>query len=990
MLDDFMINQIFSDDIYSEFRAYCESAGFELVYEIEPVDIVAFRAKTNMGQNVITLIKNIISEINSDKNELIEGNDTNSLMDSTITSSGKFIGTNSNIKIEDLMLSVRSTNCLRSNGVSTLEELLLCTEGQLLSFKNLGVKCLNEIKNRLNSLEQSNYIPDINISNKKNNDIKVYVSDKLIIQIENLLTIPKYIIDNENFSMNDFEILGKVEIAIDTLDSAICLEAYLEPKKVLPIINSFMTFNLENEIKHINKKRLMDEFYKIPTHRYKNHIRHYITTYTKDVVEINLLSKLFENYEIIENMPIALRINSLDSNEFDNTLKFFKWLCFDIEKIILEVFYCFILDKRIEKILIDRANGESLEMAGSKHSITRERVRQIEKKAQKKFDYWNSRLRILKLLSADRNGDAVINKDKIKEFNLSYFELLIYLLKQSESKYYTYNKQLDVFILGDSKDYSKLDEFIIDLPEIILENSFDELIDEISVKTNAPKELIVTKLNFTYKLSGTVYSKNKLTLSKMYDITMEQFYPNGIKLFDIVEIHKFIDNYSTYFGKMNVNSTSRSIEAIIFNTAILCDRGTYIHKSYVNIHEDLINRIDAFIENSDRVSLSFLELFNRFKEELLLNSNVNNRYYLQGILKWKLKNKYFFSRDYISKIKNIDMTNEIDEFVYQKGFVSKREILEEFGGISEAMLAQNISRSSKIINLEMGYYLHESQLNLKESDWEISNLIKINIVQAPISSRKLLEIAFVDYSDFLDRNSIDNHSKLYGVLKYMFKEEYNFSRPYIGNINDEDLSTLSILKTHLEGTKYIEVSEVISICEDNLYQFSSWINMLKQLSDDYIRVDSNLLVIASELVITAEDIDMIKEILLSDIEVKGYISPLKIDNFIFYPDVGIKWTPFLLRSIVQKNIDEILIVEMGTSDTYFLGSLFVSSSMDIDDYDELLRMLILSENSRESFKNLNDIKSWLLEEGLINNEIPKSLFTKNYLYIDEYGKVIVI
>ena len=56
------------------------------------------------------------------------------------------------IRMEDLDFSVRTTNCLRGEGVETIGELITRTEDDLMQIRNFGKKSLGEIKNKLKQL----------------------------------------------------------------------------------------------------------------------------------------------------------------------------------------------------------------------------------------------------------------------------------------------------------------------------------------------------------------------------------------------------------------------------------------------------------------------------------------------------------------------------------------------------------------------------------------------------------------------------------------------------------------------------------------------------------------------------------------------------------------------------------------------------------------------------------------------------------------------
>jgi DNA-directed RNA polymerase subunit alpha len=54
--------------------------------------------------------------------------------------------------IEELELSVRSFNCLKRASINTVEELTQRTEEDMMKVRNLGMKSLVEVKNKLAEL----------------------------------------------------------------------------------------------------------------------------------------------------------------------------------------------------------------------------------------------------------------------------------------------------------------------------------------------------------------------------------------------------------------------------------------------------------------------------------------------------------------------------------------------------------------------------------------------------------------------------------------------------------------------------------------------------------------------------------------------------------------------------------------------------------------------------------------------------------------------
>ncbi len=65
------------------------------------------------------------------------------------------VNENLNRSVEDLELSVRSSNCLRNANINFIGELVQKTEAEMLKTKNFGRKSLNEIKQLLSEMELS-------------------------------------------------------------------------------------------------------------------------------------------------------------------------------------------------------------------------------------------------------------------------------------------------------------------------------------------------------------------------------------------------------------------------------------------------------------------------------------------------------------------------------------------------------------------------------------------------------------------------------------------------------------------------------------------------------------------------------------------------------------------------------------------------------------------------------------------------------------------
>ena len=57
-----------------------------------------------------------------------------------------------NMSVNEIELSVRAANCLNNANITTVGQLALKTEQEMLKYRNFGKKSLNEIKDKLQNL----------------------------------------------------------------------------------------------------------------------------------------------------------------------------------------------------------------------------------------------------------------------------------------------------------------------------------------------------------------------------------------------------------------------------------------------------------------------------------------------------------------------------------------------------------------------------------------------------------------------------------------------------------------------------------------------------------------------------------------------------------------------------------------------------------------------------------------------------------------------
>lgn len=694
---------------------------------------------------------------------------------------------------------------------------------------------------------------------------------------------------------------------------------------------------------------------------------------------------------------------SLIHDKMGELERFFQWLKkLDVEIITSEIFSedALMGTYKVDKELKDkywvalemRADGATLESVGSLIDATRERVRQIEKKYTKNFSmyYKNCEYDLLEVIHALRGGDNVLSFDEVKNIIGEKYAKLLWLVLSKElldCSLYKYSKTYNavVFTSNVAEEKEKLQRAIKAIPDYFFKDELDSILNNISVQFDVHRELLKMDVLEQYRLYGKMYSRNALTVAFTCSYVLKERFPSGFKTADENEARRFQTYLVEFFGEKG-KMTARALDAKVGEIGVLCDRGKYIHPSYVSVDKWLIDEINAYIENSQKNVLTYAELYDAHRH-IFEGTQIVNRFILQGVLKLYGCN-FTMTRDYVTKESGRSLTDEFDEFAKELGVFHKNDFFAAFPAMSDANLGMLIGRCPTVFGIDNGMYMHASVLNLYDSDYvEIREYLERVCSLAPVNSRFLFDEFSYKFVDFMVRNEVNSHTKLFGILFYMFAKEYNFSRPYISKEQGE-LTNKSVILHHFGGADTITIEEAINICVENGIRYFSSGMLIRNVSPEYIRIDENVLM-RREL--TGINDDVLLEVatqVVEKIESNGYCASSTFNDFLFFPTINIEWNPYLLESVMELTANIVNVVLIPTTTYLSLTHIFVGEQYADDEYQEFVLKLLNEAYDKDFFTTKAEMREWLNERGLINNNnLPNFLEGTQYYYTDENGSL---
>ena len=692
----------------------------------------------------------------------------------------------------------------------------------------------------------------------------------------------------------------------------------------------------------------------------------------------------FKNPEMFSDLPDDLTLSAFpnwlyanskafDENEMNN---FLNELTLDFrglaKRIGSEPFKT--KSRRDIEIIRLRAQGKRLEQIGRILNLTRERVRQIESKYVDAFN--SSRLEVKKLLNflyALANGKSVLTLGEAKLFIDDEDAEIIWFLSAKtklSTDIFTFDKEMRTFVF-----YEKIElddkELLGRLPEIVEVETYDELLENLAQEKNCPVDLLKNTLARYYDCTGKIFHRIPLTGMLKFGYILKKYFPTGYRIGNENFYSRFMNYRKELFDDDSL-IIQRNVDATVARNSVLCDRGKYIHPDFVNVPPEIMQRIKNFVDASDRTALFYKEIFEALKN-IFIGTQITNPYFMQGAIRF-YKLPYILRKDYLTKSEDMNMGKEFELFVEEHGEVTAQEIKAHFNFFRQNSIEFLIKRSPEVIRIGEGYFMHSSLLNVQDEDFEPMEEFLNQNCRKPTSSRVLFGAFRKQFADFMKRNRIQNHDKLFGILQYMFHDEFNFSRPYISTEDITAINARKILLQNLAERDEVKISELVKISDDCGVNYTQKNYLIECLFPDFIRVDESILRRPESVGVTEEIISEVVEKMGEAIEHNGGWQSVKtFANYDELPQLEIAWSDFLLENVASLAGDSIHKLKMSSTYGNFSLAIFVSEEFAEDDFASFVKKVLIAEHQKTPFRTDEEIFNRLNELGLCTRKLPKFL-----------------
>ena len=456
------------------------------------------------------------------------------------------------------------------------------------------------------------------------------------------------------------------------------------------------------------------------------------------------------------------------------------------------------------KILCERAEGNTLEVISQSQKLTRERVRQIAARCVREFINRGG-IEILGKIYAMENGPAMVDRNILKKYFSRDVDPYIYIIQQvfknntlerflpfMEGCSFVYSAKLEGFLFHDRKELADdIETWLDEIPSIISEEEKDIYVQD-AEKRGISKEMADLYIRDNYDLDGKVWKCGKIRVHNICSGIMKEYYEGGIYIYDPHALQEFRNRAVEKYGtSVLLPERDHALTAVISRVGMLRGRGIYIPARHGVLPEEILEEIRNYLLASTNQSCMFNTLFSVFRDKIT-PYGVDNRFYLQGVLKLDLGKEYTFTRDYVScsgkVVKIQDMV--LSEVAKYKEPVTKETIAKEFPGVPDIAISYALM-DPRIMNY-FGKYLHKDNLNMTDADVqtlrsELNDLLKDGKAH---SSHELMERMEKKDPDMLRRMFVDTQFAMFSLAQIYCGDEYVMDRPQMamhGSSGEKDI-----------------------------------------------------------------------------------------------------------------------------------------------------------------------------------------------------------
>lgn len=467
---------------------------------------------------------------------------------------------------------------------------------------------------------------------------------------------------------------------------------------------------------------------------------------------------------------------------------FVHWCCFNLKDDLKELNDALEEKEVWWKIAQARAQGQKLSEIGEWSHLTSERVRQICNLLVARTQQKGGKEIIAKMVACNGRTDC-LTRAEMAGFLGRKSGILIYLLTnmlENDPDWYYWPDARTVVLVNGRETAAKTETYVKMLPDIIPHTAFTQIRDA-AEKAGYSPDLVEQTIIYSYEFDGFNYHRGAIQTQEICEDIMRTYFKDGIYIYDSESLREFRDRAHEKYGEhCAIPDNDHAMTVLLNRISMLRNRGIYIPVQKGILPEELLERIRQYMRDNGQVSYMYNTLFGAFRQELL-KYGVDNRYYLQGVLRQDLGDEFTMTRDYVTTDQSDkQLKDPVIRYIRDAGrMVPKDEIANVFH--TSPYLAYNCALMDKKIINYFGQYMHVDNLGLTEQDIadlrsEVDSLLSDGELHG---TKELLKNLRRRQPQLVQKAHLDAPYPVFSLVDSLMGDDYVLDRPYMA-LRDSD------------------------------------------------------------------------------------------------------------------------------------------------------------------------------------------------------------
>ena len=289
-------------------------------------------------------------------------------------------------------------------------------------------------------------------------------------------------------------------------------------------------------------------------------------------------------------------------------------------------------------------------------------------------------------------------------------------------------------------------------------------------------------------------------------------------------------------------------------------------------------------------------------ENKLTSEGIDNKYYLQGILRELFGNEFVYKRDYILKDNNeASFYSEIVNYIRKQRYpISQKEIVGEFPGITDIIVSFAVS-DPEIINL-FGKYIHISSLNISNEYKSVlfASIKDLLCDKKTHHAKELFDTINLQRPDIWRNLFIEFPFGAFSLFEALFGDEFEFKRPYVARKGVTIEHAYERLAEYVNSKEIVEVAEIMDFARENNLLVYSILDLLDSLNDSHLIIDKENISKIDYIGVREDTANILEGHILYELGENDMMPISLFSSTHKLPELDIEWTEWLLYSVIKK------------------------------------------------------------------------------------------